>query len=102
MLYVNKNKLMMLIENVQNAFNQRTDKKKFHSKNCEIYNSKNFMMEDYLINMEKKEPHKQNRKTSVKQFSNEFRYKHRRSQTDKKTGMSKVSSHGKHTLDMIK
>ena len=57
-LYVNENILMMLIENVQNAFNQLTDKKKFHTKNCEIYNSKNFMMEDYLIVIEKKEPHK--------------------------------------------
>ena len=51
-LYVNRNIMMMLIENIENAFNQLTDKKKFHTKNCEIYNSKNFMMEDYLINME--------------------------------------------------
>ena len=56
--YVNKNIMMMLFESVQNAFNQLTDKKKFHTKNCEIYNSKNFMMEDYLIVIEKKEPHK--------------------------------------------
>ena len=32
--------------------------KKIHTKNCEICNSKNFMMEDYLIVIDKKEPHK--------------------------------------------
>ena len=68
--------------------------RKLTTNKLEIFISKYFL--------EKKEPHIKNRKTNVKQFSNEFRYKHRRSQTGKKTGMSKVSSHGKHTLDMIK